>query len=66
MSNISAINGDSQPQPLYIMPMNSYPRQIPPPSSLLGRSMPLDTVGSSELLPVESGPYADRPAFPVG
>jgi hypothetical protein len=27
MSNTSAINGDSQPQPLYGMPMNSYPGQ---------------------------------------
>jgi hypothetical protein len=24
MSNTSATNGDSQPQPLYGMPMNSY------------------------------------------
>jgi hypothetical protein len=27
--------------------------------------MPLDTVGPSELLPRQSGPYADRPAFPA-
>jgi hypothetical protein len=66
MSNISATNGDSQPQPLYGMPMNSYPRQIPPLSSLLDRSVPLDTVRPSELLPGQSGPYADRPDFPVG
>jgi hypothetical protein len=46
--------------------MNSYPGQIPPPPSLLGRSMPLDTVGSSKLLPGQSGPYADRPTFPAG
>jgi hypothetical protein len=66
MSNTSATNGNSQPQPLYGMPMNSYLGQIPPPPSLLGRFAPLDTVGPSELLPGQSGPYADRPAFPVG
>jgi hypothetical protein len=44
MSNTSATNGDSQHQPLYGMPMNSYPGKIPPPSSLLGRSVPLNTV----------------------
>jgi hypothetical protein len=66
MSNTSATNGDSQPQPLYGMPMNSYPGQIPPPSSLLGRSVPLDTVGPSELLPRQFGLYTDRLAFPVG
>jgi hypothetical protein len=64
MSNTSSTNGDSQPQPLYGMPMNSYLGQIPPMSSLLGRSAPLDTVGPSELLLGQSGPYADRPAFP--
>jgi hypothetical protein len=47
MSNTLETNGDSQPQPLNGMPMNSYLEQIPPPSSLLGRSMPLDTVGPS-------------------
>jgi hypothetical protein len=41
------------------MPMNSYPGQIPPVSSLLGRSSPLDTVGPSS-------PYADRSTLPVG
>jgi hypothetical protein len=56
MSNTSATNGDSQPQPLYGMPMNSYPGQIPPPSSLLGRSPPLDMVGPSD-------PYVERSAF---
>jgi hypothetical protein len=66
MSNTSATNGDSQPQPLYGMPLNSYPGQIPPPPSLLGRSAPLDTIRPSELLPGQSGPYADRPAFPAG
>jgi hypothetical protein len=40
MSSTSATNGDSQPQPLYGTPMNSYPGQIPPPPSLLGRSAP--------------------------
>jgi hypothetical protein len=65
MSNTSVTNGDSQPQPLYGMPMNSYPGQIPPPPSLLGRSAPLDTVGPSDLLLGPSGPYADRPAFPA-
>jgi hypothetical protein len=47
MFNTSTTNGNSQPQPLFGMPMNSYPGQIPPPSSLLGRSAPMDTVGSS-------------------
>jgi hypothetical protein len=41
------------------MPMNSYPGQVPPPPSLLGRSTPLNTVRPSELLPGPSGPYAD-------
>jgi hypothetical protein len=66
MSNTSATNGDSSPQALYGMPMNSYPGQIPPLLSLLGRSAPLDIVGPSELLPEQSGPYADRLAFPAG
>ena len=47
MSNTSATNGDLQPQPLYGMPMNSYPGQVPPLSSLLGRSASLNTVGPS-------------------
>jgi hypothetical protein len=47
------------------MSMNSYLGQIPPSSSLLGRSAPLDTVGPSDLLPELFGPYADRPAFPA-
>jgi hypothetical protein len=34
MSDVSATNGDSQPQPLYGMPINSYSGQIQPPSSL--------------------------------
>jgi hypothetical protein len=66
MPNTSATNGDSQPQPLYGMSMNSYPGQIPPSPSLLGRSAPLDMVGPSELLPGQSGTYADRSAFPAG
>jgi hypothetical protein len=66
MSNTSAINGDLQPQPLYGMPMNSYPGQVPPPPSLLGRSATLDAVGPSELLPRPSDPYTDRPAFYAG
>jgi hypothetical protein len=66
MSTLSATNGDSQPQPLYDMPMSSYPGQIPPPLSLLGRSAPLDTVGPSELLPGQSGLYADHSAFLAG
>jgi hypothetical protein len=66
ISNTSATNGDSQPQPLYGMPVNYYPGQIPPPPSLLSRSAPLDTVGPSELLPGQSDPYADRPALPAG
>jgi hypothetical protein len=65
MPNTSATNGDSQPQPLYGMPMNSYSGKIPPPS-LLGRSVPLDTVKPSELLPGPSCPYADHLAFPAG
>jgi hypothetical protein len=66
MYNTSATNRDSQPQPLYGMPMNSYPRQIPPPTSLIGRSVPLDTVEPSKLLPGPFGPYADHSAFPAG
>jgi hypothetical protein len=46
--------------------MNSYPGQVPPPPSLLGRSAPLNTVGPFELLPGPSGPYADRPACSTG
>jgi hypothetical protein len=66
MSNTSATNGDSWPQPLYGTPMNSYPWQIPSSPSLLGRSVPLDTVEPFELLPGQSAPYADRPTFPAG
>jgi hypothetical protein len=66
MSNTSATNGDSQPQPLYGMLMNSYPGQIPPLSSLLSRSASLDAVGPSELLLGQPGPYADRPTFHDG
>jgi hypothetical protein len=62
MSDASATNGDSQPQPLYGMSMNSYSGQIQSSSSLLGRSALLNTVGSSELLHRPFGPYADRPA----
>jgi hypothetical protein len=51
MTNTLETNGDSHPQPLYGMPMNSYLGQIPPLSSLLGSSAPLDMVGSSELMP---------------
>jgi hypothetical protein len=66
MSDASATNGDSQPEPLYGMPMNSYSGQIQPPSSLLGKSAPLNTVGPSKPLPGPSGPYAYRPACSVG
>jgi hypothetical protein len=66
MSNTSATNGDLQPQPLYGMPTNSYPGQVPPPPSLFGRSAPLNAVGPSELLPGPSGPYTDRPACSAG
>jgi hypothetical protein len=66
MSNTSATNGNLHPQPLYGMSMNSYPGKIPPPLSLIGKSAPLDKVRPSELLPGQSGPYADRPAFPAG
>jgi hypothetical protein len=45
------------------MSMNSYLGQIPPLSSLLGGSAPLDMVGPSELLPGPSGSYADHLAF---
>ena len=55
MSDASATNRDLQPQPLYGMPMNSYSGQIQPPSSLLGRSAPLNVVGPSEPLPGPSG-----------
>jgi hypothetical protein len=44
MSDTSATNGDSQPQLLYGMPMNSYPGQRLPLSSLLSRSTPQDMV----------------------
>jgi hypothetical protein len=66
MSDASATNGDSQPQPLYGMPMNSYSGQIQPLPSLLGRSTPLNTVGPSEPLPRPSSPYAYRPACSTG
>jgi hypothetical protein len=66
MSGVSATNGDSQPQPLYGMSMNSYSGQIQPPSSLLGRSAPLNTVGPSEPLSGLSGAYADRTACFAG
>jgi hypothetical protein len=66
MSDVSATNGDSQPQPLYGMPMNSYSGQIQPPPFLLGRSAPLNTVGPSEPLPRPFGPYADRTACSAG
>jgi hypothetical protein len=66
MSDASATNGDSQPQPLYGMLMNSYSGQIQPPPSLLGRSAPLNTVIPSEPLPGPFGPYADRTACSVG
>jgi hypothetical protein len=66
MSDASATNGDSQLQPLYGMPINSYLGQIQPPPSLLGRSAPLNTVGPFEPLPGQSGPYVDRPACSVG
>jgi hypothetical protein len=49
MSDASATNGDSQPQPLYGMPMNSYSGQIQPLLSLLGRSAPLNMVEPSGL-----------------
>jgi hypothetical protein len=66
MSDVSATNGDSQPQPLYGMPMNSYSGQIQPPPSLLGRSAPLNTVGSFEPLPGPAAPYADCTACSAG
>jgi hypothetical protein len=66
MSNTSATNGDSQPQPLYGMSMNSYPGQIPPLSFLLDRSTLLDTVGPFKPLPGQSSPYMDRSSFHVG
>jgi hypothetical protein len=66
MSDASATNGDSQPQPLYGMPMNSYSGQIQPPPSLLGRSAPQNTVGPSEPLFGPSGSYADHPACSAG
>jgi hypothetical protein len=66
MLDVSVIKGDSQPQPLYGMPMNSYSGQIQPLSSLLGRSAPLNTVRPSEPLPGPSGPYADRTACSAG
>jgi hypothetical protein len=53
MSNTSATNVDSQSHPLYGMP---YPGQISPMTSLLGRSVPLDTSDRSSFCP-------DRPAL---
>jgi hypothetical protein len=58
--------GIHSPSHYMVLPMNSYPGQIPPPPSLFGRSAPLDMVGPSELLSGQSGPYADRLAFPAG
>jgi hypothetical protein len=49
-----------------VMPMNSYTGQIPPLSSLLGRSIPLDKVEPFMLLLGQSGPYVDRLGFPAG
>ena len=40
MSDTSATNGDLQTQPLYGMPMNSYPGQVPPPLSCLADRCP--------------------------
>jgi hypothetical protein len=65
VSNTSATNGDSQPQQLCDMPMNSYLRQIPPLSSLLGKSTPLDMIGLFKPLPRQSGPYADHSSYPA-
>jgi hypothetical protein len=56
--NTSATNEDSQLQPLYGMPMNSYPWQIPP-SSLLDRSTTLDVIELSASNHRMSGPDAD-------
>jgi hypothetical protein len=50
---------------LYRMSMNSYLGQIPPLPSLLGRSVPLDTVALSKPLPRQSDHYVDRLAFTV-
>jgi hypothetical protein len=66
MSDASATNEDSQPQPLDGMPMNSYSGQIQPLPSLLSRSVPLNMVGPSEPLLGPSGPYEDRPACSAG
>jgi hypothetical protein len=66
MSDASATNADSQPQPLYGVPKNLNSGQIQPPPSLLGRSVPLNMVGPSEPLLEPSGPYADRLACSAG
>jgi hypothetical protein len=66
MSDVSTTNGDSQSQPLYGVPINSYSGEIQPLSSLLDRSAPLNTVGPSKPLPGPSGPYADRTACSAG
>jgi hypothetical protein len=57
--------GIHSPSHYMVCQMNSYPEKIPPPSSLLGRSAPLNMVGLSELLPGQSDPYANHPAFPI-
>jgi hypothetical protein len=46
--------------------MNSYPGQVPPPPSLLGRLATLNAVGPSEHLPGPFEPYTNRPAFYAG
>jgi hypothetical protein len=51
MSNTSATNGDSQPQPLYGMPMNSYPGQVPPSPSLLADRHPWTRSDRSSFCP---------------
>jgi hypothetical protein len=66
MSNTLTTNGDLQLHPLYGMPMNSYSRQIPPPPSVLGRSVPLDMIRPFKPLPGHSGPYSNCSVFPSG
>jgi hypothetical protein len=66
VSNTSVTNGDSQLQPLYGMPMNSHLGQIPPPSSLLDRSVNLDMTGPSASNRGSSGSNADNLTLSAG
>jgi hypothetical protein len=63
--NISTTNGNSQPQPLYGMLMNSYLGQMPPPSFLLDRSATLNLTRLIEPSRRQFGHSTDRPPLPA-